>query len=130
MAPVGNVPTASPATYIESGTVASDTLGASDAPTIEPVAKMTAEFAPVSACAAARRRTLDRARASPEISSAAVISIIGRFPPTRRPGTFEVSSRLIDSAHYEGRYRPNQPMQTGARYASLPRSRLSARTPA
>ena len=40
-------------TYIDSGTVASETSGASVAPTIEPVAKMTAELAPVSACAAA-----------------------------------------------------------------------------
>src|SRR6202051_2947957 len=125
MAPVGNVPAASPATYIEIGTVASEMSGASDAPTIEPVAKMTAAFAPVSACAAARRRTLDRARASPEISSAAVISIIGRFHHT----TAKCHRFLIDSAYYEGRYRLNQPMQTGARHAPLPRSFLYARTP-
>jgi len=41
-----------------------------------PVAKITAAFAPVSACAAARRATLARAPASPEAPSAAVISII------------------------------------------------------
>src|ERR1019366_10268769 len=79
MAPVGSVPAASPTTYIESGTVASEISGASVRPTIEPVAKMTAEFAPVSACAAARRTTLDRARASPEISSTVVTSIISHF---------------------------------------------------
>src|SRR5580693_8847617 len=111
MAPVGSVPAASPATYIEIGTVASETLGANEAPTIEPVAKITAELAPVSACAAARRRTLDRARASPEISSAAVISIIGRFPPMRARNTAAISSSLVDSKHYEGRHRPDQPMQ-------------------
>src|SRR5580658_10493721 len=101
MAPVGSVPAASPATYIEIGTVASETSGASDAPTIEPVAKMTAEFAPVSACAAARRTTLDRARASPEISSAAVISIIGYFHPLAASAGHQ---GCIDSAYYEGRY--------------------------
>ena len=77
IAPVGNVPLAKPSTYIESGTVASEMLGASVAPTIEPVAKITAEFAPVSACAAASRTTLDRTRASSAISSVAVTSIIG-----------------------------------------------------
>jgi hypothetical protein len=76
IAPVGSVPAARPSTYIESGTVASEMLGASVAPTIEPVAKITAEFAPVSACAAASRLTLDRARASSAISSAAVRPII------------------------------------------------------
>src|ERR1700733_15283649 len=115
MAPVGNVPAASPATYIEIGTVASETSGASDAPTIEPVAKMTAEFAPVSACAAAKRRTLDRARASSEISSATVTSIIGHF----HPHDGQCRRVLIDSAYYEGPYRLDQPMQTGARYSSL-----------
>src|SRR4051794_17641206 len=74
MAPVGSVPAANPSTYIESGAVASDISGASDAPTIEPVAKITAEFAPVSACAAESLTTLERARASPEVSSAAVTS--------------------------------------------------------
>src|SRR4051812_17545410 len=54
--------------------------GASVAPTIEPVAKITAELAPVSACAAASRTTLERARASAAISSAAVTSIIGLGP--------------------------------------------------
>src|SRR3984885_6849827 len=60
--------------------------GASVAPMIEPVAKITAELAPVNACAAASRRTLDRARASSEISLAAVTSIICGFRP--------------DAAHY------------------------------
>ena len=69
---------------IESGTVANEISGASVAPTIEPVAKITAEFAPVSACAAASRTTLDRARASSAISSAAVTSIIQYFRPMRR----------------------------------------------
>src|ERR1700733_3575477 len=114
MAPVGNVPAASPATYIEIGTVASETSGASDAPTIEPVAKITAELAPVSACAAASRTTLDRARASPEISSAAAMSIIGQFRPEARP---DRGIGRIDSRHYECSRRPDQPTQTGARYA-------------
>src|SRR5437762_423467 len=60
MAPVGSVPAANPRTYIESGAVASDISGASDAPTIEPVAKITAEFAPVSACAAASLQFFQR----------------------------------------------------------------------
>src|SRR3979411_2716159 len=77
IAPVGSVPAASPSTYIDSGTVASETDGASVAPTIEPVAKITAELAPVSACADARRSTLARARASLAISLVAVISSIG-----------------------------------------------------
>ena len=51
-------------------------LAAAQAPTIEPVAKITAEFAPVSACAAPSRATLARARASLAISSVAVRSII------------------------------------------------------
>src|SRR5690349_13278834 len=65
-----------PTTYIESGTVASESEGASVAPTIDPVAKITAEFAPVSACAAASRTTLALTRASLAISSLAVISIM------------------------------------------------------
>src|SRR5580704_16757952 len=134
MTPVGKVPAASPSTYMEIGTVASETSGASNAPTIEPVAKITAEFAPVSACAAARRTTLDRARASPEISSAAVMSIIGYFHPHAARFSRQVHARCrracIDSPYYEGRYRLNQPMQTGARYASLLRSLSGARTPA
>jgi hypothetical protein len=93
MAPVGKVPTARPTTYIEIGTVASDIDGARVAPTIEPVAKITAELAPVSACAAASRTTLERARASSAISSAAVTSIIGYFRPKRGPRV----SRPIDS---------------------------------
>ncbi len=65
IAPVGNVPAASPITNIDNGSVASAGLGASVTPTIEPVAKMTAALAPASACAIARRSTLPRARASP-----------------------------------------------------------------
>ena len=63
-------------------------VGASVAPTIEPVAKITAELAPVSACAAASRSTLARARASLAISSVAVVSSIGipaRLAPGREP---------------------------------------------
>src|SRR5580704_4887907 len=94
MAPVGSVPAARPSTYIDSGTVASEILGASVAPTIEPVAKITAELAPVSACAAASRTTLDRARASAEISSIVVTSIIGISAQTwllqREPHRFSI----------------------------------------
>src|SRR3569832_2056188 len=79
--PAGKVPAARPATYIEIGTVASETFGASVAPTIEPVAKITAEFAPVSACAAASRITLARTRVSSAPIAAEVISIIGNFCP-------------------------------------------------
>jgi len=94
IAPVGKVPAASPSTYIDSGTVASDILGASVAPAIEPVAKITAELAPVSACAAARRTTLARARASSAISLA-VTSIIGISAQTGLliPGTMEGRGR-------------------------------------
>src|SRR3954451_14180230 len=114
MAPVGSVPAASPSTYIDSGTVASDISGASVAPTIEPVAKTTAEFAPVRACAAASRARLERVRASSEISSAAVRSII------------RYSSHAVSSAsrnrqtlgHYEAGLARDQLMQTGRRYAS------------
>src|SRR5689334_10500685 len=60
-------------------------LGASAAPTIEPVAKMTAELAPVSACAAASRSTLPRARASLVTSTVAVVSSIG-IPARQAPG--------------------------------------------
>src|SRR4051812_19720668 len=93
-----------PSTYIDSGTVASETSGASVAPMIEPVAKMTAELAPVSACAAASRTTLPRARASPAVSSLAVTSIIGR--------------------DYEERRCDNQPLQAGARHARMAVSRI------
>src|SRR5450631_2279019 len=113
MAPVGSVPAASPTTYIESGTVASDISGASVAPTIEPVAKITAELAPVSACAAASLATLDRARASPDMSSTAVRSIIRYF----RPGRGQMHSALLDSRHYERGRRLDQPMQTDLRHA-------------
>jgi hypothetical protein len=54
------VPAASPTTNIEIGSVANAGSGAISAPMIEPVAKMTVEFAPPSAVAAARRRTLPR----------------------------------------------------------------------
>src|SRR6267142_2337529 len=107
IAPVGSVPAAKPSTYIESGTVASEMDGASVAPTIEPVAKMTAEFAPVSACAAASRATLARARASLAISSVAVTSIIGI---SARPGP-------LDSRHYGESRSRDQPTQTGAPHA-------------
>src|SRR4051794_35621716 len=110
IAPVGKVPAARPSTYIDSGTVASEMLGASVAPTIEPVAKITAELAPVSACAAARRTTLARARASSAIS-AEVTSSIGNF----RPGAF---TGFVDSRHYGGRARAGQPAQTGASHAA------------
>jgi hypothetical protein len=66
-------------------------LGASVAPTIEPVAKMTAELAPVSACAAASRNTLPRARASLVTSTVAVVSSIG-IPARQAP-----AGSLIDS---------------------------------
>src|ERR1700753_3605360 len=79
--PVGKVPAARPATYIEIGTVASETVGASVAPTIEPVAKITAEFAPVSACAAASRITFARTRMSSALVAATVISIMSGFYP-------------------------------------------------
>src|ERR1700759_647551 len=98
MAPGGSVPAASPTTYIESGTVASEISGASEAPTIEPVAKMTAELAPVRACAAASRTTLARARASSVISPLA-ITLVMRIPAHRLPPD------LIDSPHY-GEARP------------------------
>src|SRR5260221_9471411 len=125
MAPVGNVPAAIPTTYIESGTVASEISGASVAPTIEPVAKITAELAGGSGRAAASRTTLDRARASSEISSAAVMSIIGRSARGARPNAIGP----IDSRYYEGVRRPDQPMQTGVRYASPFRPISAARTP-
>src|SRR3954465_4723822 len=104
--PVGSVPAARPSTYIDSGTVASEMSGASVAPTIEPVAKITAELAPVSACAAASRTTLERARASSAISSAAVTSIIGLGS-----GSARYTPGLTDSSHYEGCQRPYQPTQ-------------------
>jgi hypothetical protein len=79
IAPVGSVPAASPSTYIDRGTVASEMFGASVAPMIEPVAKITAELAPVSACAAASRTTLALTRASLAYSLLAVTSIMA-FP--------------------------------------------------
>src|SRR3954453_12010048 len=124
MAPVGSVPAARPSTYIDSGTVASDISGASDAPTMEPVAKITAEFAPVSACAAASLTTLERARASPEVSSAAVTSII--------PVLIQCSHerRFFDSRYYEMERALDQPMQTGWRYARWAMASSNAQTPA
>src|SRR3954447_17646283 len=112
MAPVGSVPAANPSTNIESGTVASETSGASVAPTIEPVAKITAELAPVSAWAAARRTTLVRKRASSAISSAEVRSIIGISAPKR------AFKGLVDSRHYGEAWEGEQPAQTGAGHAS------------
>src|SRR5947208_7013805 len=112
--PVGSVPAASPSTYIESGTVASEMFGASVAPTIEPVAKITAELAPVSACAAASRSTLPRARASSVTSRVAVVSSIG-IPARRAPG--REPHRFI-AGHYEDARGRDQPAQTGVRYAS------------
>src|SRR3984885_10581090 len=88
--------------------------GASVAPTIEPVAKINAAFAPVSACAAARRTTLDRARASPDTSSTMVASIIRYFPP----GCSHARRERLDSRHYGCGHPPDQPTQTGARYVS------------
>src|SRR5688572_16418564 len=74
--PVGSVPAARPMMKLESGSVASAGVGANVTPTIEPVAMITAEFAPASACAIARRKTFLRARASPETLSAVVAVII------------------------------------------------------
>src|SRR4029077_17980617 len=91
------VPPASPSTYIEIGTVASETSGASAAPTMAPVAKITAALAPVSACAAARRATLARARASPDAPSAAVISIIFYFYPMPQGYLDRCCRGLVDS---------------------------------
>jgi hypothetical protein len=112
------VPPASPSTYIEIGTVARETVGANVAPTIAPVAKMTAEFAPVSACAAASRSTLARARESLKTSSAAVTSIIGCFYPAKRQGVAGVVAEVsLIPTYYEGACASDQPMQTGARHA-------------
>src|SRR5450755_154981 len=113
MAPVGSVPAAIPTTYIDSGTVASEIDGAKVAPMIEPVAKMTAEFAPVSACAAARRITLDRAgrrRKSHPLRSYRSSAISTQARPN--------ALGLIDMRYYEARFALNQPMQTGVRHAS------------
>src|SRR3954470_16459981 len=122
MAPVGSVPAASPSTYIDSGTVASEISGARLAPTIEPVAKITAEFAPVSACAAPSRATLARARASLAVSSVAVRSIIEAVsaPACRATG-------LINIDHYEASHMLDQPTQTGAGYASRSGRRRSSK---
>src|SRR6185437_720220 len=109
MAPVGSVPAAKPSTYIDSGTVASEISGASVAPTIEPVAKITAELAPVSACAAARRTTLERARASSVASSVAVALVIADFrsPDFGPPNPHRIAVR----AHYEEMQAADQPTQ-------------------
>jgi hypothetical protein len=96
------------------GQVASEMSGESDAPTIEPVAKMTAELAPVSACAAARRITLERARASSMVSPLAVTLLI-EFPPVLiRP---RIRAGFAVGAQYEEMQAGDQPTQTGARYA-------------
>src|SRR5439155_1692929 len=115
IAPVGSVPAARPSTYIEIGTVANETSGASVAPTIAPVAKITAELAPVSACAAARRTTLARTRASAAISLAVVTSNIGISAPRAFKG---LSRSSVDSRHYGGAREGGQPAQTGAGHAS------------
>src|SRR5215210_813191 len=114
MAPVGSVPAASPSTNIESGTVASEISGASVAPTIDPVAKITAEFAPVSAWAAARRITLARARPSSEISLTVLMSIINCF---RRDGPATIRLHRF-LGHYGARPPLDQPTQTERRHAS------------
>src|SRR5437660_5632022 len=88
-------------------------FGASVAPTIEPVAKITAELAPVSACAAASRSTLPRARASLVTSTVAVVSSIG-IPARQAPG--REPHRFI-ARHYEDARGRDQPAQTGLRYA-------------
>src|SRR5438105_15815553 len=88
--------------------------GARVAPTIEPVAKMTAELAPVSACAAARRITLDRARASPETSSVTVTSSIAKSARIRS----DAGSAPIVLPDYERSILPDQPAQTGAGHAA------------
>src|SRR4051794_31329889 len=88
-------------------------FGASVAPTIEPVAKMTAELAPVSACAAASRSTLPRARASLITSTVAVVSSIG-IPARQAPGR---EPHCFIAGHYEDVRRRDQPAQTGARHA-------------
>jgi hypothetical protein len=67
-------------------------------------------LAPVSACAAASRTTLPRARASSAVSSLAVTSIIG-IPARKGPG----GSLLWP--YYGERACANQPLQTGARHA-------------
>src|SRR5690606_35138830 len=60
MAPAGKMQAAIPTTKIEIGNVAKDLLGASMWPTMDPVAYTTTAFAPASACAAVRRKTLLR----------------------------------------------------------------------
>src|SRR5262245_54890532 len=84
--------------------------GAMVAPTIEPVAKITAELAPVKACAAASRITLARARASSAVSSPAVMSIIGSSAPA--PGRARIAC-----AHYGGSQMRDQPTPAGAGHA-------------
>jgi len=78
------VPAASPSTYIDSGTVASEIVGAGVAPTIEPVAKITAELAPVSACAAASRSTFARACVIGNLFARCQVD--HRLPVRPRPG--------------------------------------------
>src|SRR5579863_1484887 len=118
--PVGKVPAARPATYIEIGTVASETFGASVAPTIEPVAKMTAEFAPVSACAAASRTTLARTRASSALAAATVMSIIDYFYPgtagreMNRPSIRRTMKCLVYAINQRKRARAMHPREIAA----------------
>jgi hypothetical protein len=119
--PVGKVPAARPATYIESGTVASEISGANVAPTIEPVAKITAELAPVGACAAASRNTLARTRVSSASRTAAVTSIIGGFYPGKsagreknRPATRSNMKRLFHAINRRKRARAMRRRQVEA----------------
>src|SRR4051812_5705981 len=88
-------------------------VGANVAPTIEPVAKITAELAPVSACAAASRSTLPRARASLVISSVAVVSSM-RISARRAPAG---SRAYFIAGDYETGKQRDQPAQTGLRHA-------------
>ena len=91
--------------------------GASVAPTIEPVAKITAELAPVSACAAASRTTLERARASSAISSVAVTST-SAFPPGRPSGSG--ASLIISGTMKTGRQAINRRKRARAMRAASP----------
>src|SRR5215475_526052 len=99
-----------PSTYSESGTVASEMFGASVAPMIEPVAKITAPFAPVSACAAASRTTLALTRASLANSSLAVTSIMS--VSESRPWSVRPARR-----HYQVIRDRDQPAPAGAGHA-------------
>jgi hypothetical protein len=71
-------------------------------------------LAPVSAWAAASRATLERARASPEISSAAVMSIIEAV--SARVG--QMRSALLIISYYGASLALDQPTQMAVRHAS------------